>query len=58
MIDSDLYPTYIPNFLWGPIDVCCGGEIGTYIAQPNFADGKYLVDSHVLTAVGKPYDMQ
>jgi hypothetical protein len=36
MIDGDLYPTYIPNFLWGPIDVRCGGDIGTYIAQLNF----------------------
>ena len=36
MIDGDLYPTYIPNFLWGPIIVCCGGEISTYTAQPNF----------------------
>jgi hypothetical protein len=36
MIDGNLYPTYIPNFLWGPIDVCCSGEIGTYTAQPNF----------------------
>jgi hypothetical protein len=57
MIDGDLYPTYIPNFLREEIDVRCGGEIRMYIAQPNFADGKYLVDCHVLTATGKPYDM-
>ena len=36
MIDGDLYPTYIPNFLWGPIDVRCGGDIGMYTAHPNF----------------------
>jgi hypothetical protein len=42
----------------GTIDVRCGGEIGTYIAQLNFTDWKYLVGSHILTATGKPYDMQ
>ena len=36
MIDGDLYPTQISSFLWGPIVVRFDGEIGTYVAQPNF----------------------
>ena len=33
IIDGDLYPTYIPNLVWGPIFIRCGGEIGIYTAN-------------------------
>ena len=42
MIHGDLYPILIPNFLWGPIDVRCGGEIDTYTAQLNFRGWEIL----------------
>jgi hypothetical protein len=58
MIDGGLYPTYIPNFLWGPL--MSTAVVKSVRIQRNriFAYGKYLVDSRVLTATGKQYDMQ
>ena len=58
MIDNDLYPTYIPNFLWGLLMYTAVVKLIRIPRIRIFADGKYLVDSHVLTATGKPYDMQ
>jgi hypothetical protein len=57
MIDGDLYPHTSPIF-YGAIDVCCSGESVRIQRNRIFADGKYLVDSHIVTATGKPYDMQ
>jgi hypothetical protein len=57
MIDSDLYPTYIPNFLWGLLMYVAMVKSVRIQRNRIFADGKYLVDSPILTATGKPYDM-
>ena len=58
MIDGDLYPTYILNFLWGPLKYAA--VVKSVHIQRNriFAAEKYLIDSHVLTAMGKPYYMR
>ena len=53
-----IIPHIDPQFLWGPIYVRCGGEIGTYPTQPSYRRWEILVHFHVLTATGRPYNMQ
>jgi hypothetical protein len=36
IIGMELYPTYIPNFLWRAKKVRFSGEIGAYTAHQNF----------------------
>jgi hypothetical protein len=57
MINGDLYPIYIPNFQLAPLMDAAMVKSVRIQRSRIFADGKYLVDSHVLTATGKPYDM-
>jgi hypothetical protein len=58
MIDGDYTPTYIPNILWGPLMYVAVVKSVRIQRNRIFANRKYLVDSHVLNATEKPYDMQ
>ena len=49
-IEGESYPTYIPNFLWGPILVRLGGAMGTYIAHPNILKWEHLAAGQMLIA--------